>query len=382
MAAEGASDTAKVKVKKAQLEKSVRALQQLVAKRSANTNPLFGANSETMTLLFTLSQVSQRRKMKPLLIPLPHPMYDEKSEVCFISKDPQKQYKELLMQKHPVPGLSKVIGLEKLKKNYQSAEQKRALADAFDLFICDANVLEMMPKLLGTVFFDKKKKRPVPVRLRGEDPTEAIKKAMKATTMRIPSGPCIGVRFGRCSMAEADLVANAAAVISHVQKHAPQQLQHIAIQATESPALPIWKRPAAPGELVDLKKYHSDAGSSSASDTGISGASETEDTGDISLSDAGETLSTRDTASEIDTVSELDTQSEIDSQAGDVDQDAVTSKEDLPLVKGLKGKKKRKFNQVTASTPAAAETTKAETAAETMKPPSTLPAKKAKKAKA
>merc|ERR1719310_2581836 len=108
------------------------------------------------------------------MVKLPHPLYNEKSEVCFLAKDPQKEYKELLLQKHPVPGITKVIGLDKLKRNYKTAESKRALADAFDLFLCDSRIMEMMPRILGSIFYEKKLKRPVPVRLKMQDPTASL----------------------------------------------------------------------------------------------------------------------------------------------------------------------------------------------------------------
>jgi len=367
----------KVKVKKSQLEKAIRALVQLVAKRTANSNPLFGANSETMNLIFTLSEIPDKRRMKPMLIKLPHPLFDDKSEVCFLAKDPQKQYKELLLQKHPVPGVTKVIGLDKLKRNYKTAESKRALADAFDLFLCDSRIMAMMPKLLGTTFYEKKLKRPIPVKLKLQDPVPHLQNAITGTTLRVPSGPCVGVRFGRCSMGEQQLLANSAAVISFVTKYlAKNPVQTISVQATDSPALPVWRRAPPPGELVNLKKYHSDAVSSSASDTGISGASDTESVLASELpSDAGETLSTRDTVSDVDTMSELEANSELDSEAGDVDQ-SVSAKQTLPLLQGLKVKKKRKFasvNTTAADTPSQAKLSESNS----MKPP----AKKAKRSK-
>merc|ERR1711959_336928 len=134
-----------------------------------------------------------------------------------------------------------------------------------------------MPRILGTIFYDKKLKRPIPVRLKLQDPRENLKNAISGTTIRVPSGPCLGVRFGRCSMGEKELIENAAAVISFVAKYLVKNpMQTISVQATDSPALPVWRRAPPPGELVNLKKYHSDAVSSSASDTGISGTSDTE----------------------------------------------------------------------------------------------------------
>lgn len=360
MADEGES-AAKLKVKKAHLQKAVKALVQLVAKRSANANPLFEDSAETMTLLFSLSSVPDKRRVRPVMVPLPHPLHDEKAEVCFLCKDPQKKYKELLLKTHPVPGLTKVIGMTKLRKNYNTVEAKRALADAFDLFLCDRNVVESMPKILGTIFYQKKRKAPIPVRLTISDPKPAIEKAMRGTPLRIPAGPSIGIKIGRCSMPEEHLIANAAAVISHVIRHLEKTpVQTISIQATDSPALPIWRRPRPPGDLVDLKKRASDTASSAASDTGVSGVSESEGGGTSEIiSDAGETLSTRDTISDVDLSSVPgtpldsvgDTLSELDSEAGDLDDAPAVAKADLPLLKGLKKKRKK---GAPAAAPAAA----------------------------
>jgi ribosome biogenesis protein UTP30 len=384
----------KVKVKEAMLSKAIKALTQVIAKRSANANPLFDSGAETMNMIFTLSTIPDKRRIKPLVIPLPHPMFDDKSDVCFISKDPQKAYKELLLQKHPVPGLTKVIGIDKLRRNYKTLEAKRALADAFDLFLCDSRVLEMMPKMLGNVFYQKKHKPPIPVNLKFTDPKPRLEQAINGTTLRVPAGPCVGVKIGRCSMTEEQLVKNAMEVIAVVLKHfakAGNPVQSIAVQATDAVALPVWRRKPPPGELLDLKKYHSDAASSAASDTGASGASETEATSNSEVpSDTGETLSTRDSLSEIDTAGETasevdttgETPSELDSEAGDTDAGEGVAKEELPLFIGLKKKNKRRRADSGAAAPIEVAADKAPAAASMAPPPPLKKAKKAAKGKA
>mmetsp|Transcript_4509 Transcript_4509/g.10498 ORF Transcript_4509/g.10498 Transcript_4509/m.10498 type:complete len:372 (-) Transcript_4509:117-1232(-) len=346
-------------VKKALLGRAIRALKQVTAKKSANANPLFGENAETMTLLFTLSQIPEKRKMKPFMIALPHPMYDANSEVCFLSKDPQKEFKDLLIRERKVPGITKVIGLDKLRRNYKTFESKRMLADAYDLFLCDVSIVEMMPKTLGSVFYQKKKKIPIPVKLRPEEPMLGLDRAIGATTLRMPAGPCVGVKIGRCSASEEHLLANAVTVISTVMKRMKENpVMNISLQATDSVALPVWKRPRPPGEAIDLKKWHSDASSSAASDAGaLSGASETEGTAaSETVSDAGETLSTRDSISELETggetMSEMES-TELDSEAGDRDE-APPEKGELPLLKGI-GKKRRRQAEAGAAVAAEAK---------------------------
>lgn len=380
----GDVEEGKVKVKKALLIKAVKAIVEVISKKSANANPLFGDSSDTMNLYFTLGQIPDKRKLKPVMIPLPHPMYDDKSEICFLCKDPQKKYKELLMQTHKIPGVTKVIGVDKLKRNYKTLDLKRKLADSFDLFLCDQAIMEMMPKILGSTFLQRKKKIPIPVRLREAAPEEAIRRALGGTPLRIPSGPCLTVKIGRIGMDEDSIVANAAAVIGHVVKHLQQQdnpIQSINVKSTDSPALPIWRRPR-PAGFLDLKKYHSDSGSSAASDTGAS-AADTMPTSDSEIvSDAGETLSTRDSLG-----SDLETMSELDSLAGDDDEDAVA---ELPLARSLKKRKggagaspkvtpKTSPKQAPKESPKESPKTPAK-ATSAMEPPAAKKAKKAKKA--
>ncbi|CAL1146648.1 unnamed protein product [Cladocopium goreaui] len=49
-----------VKVKKALVQKAVRALKQVVEKRSANQNPLFNEATETLTLHFALAKIPEK----------------------------------------------------------------------------------------------------------------------------------------------------------------------------------------------------------------------------------------------------------------------------------------------------------------------------------
>jgi len=221
-----------------------------------------------------------------------------------------------------------------------------------------------------------------------KNPKPALEKTMRATVLRLPAGPCVSVKVGRCNTPVDQLVANATVVVASVVKELKGNLvSSIAVKATDSPSLPVWKRPQTPGELLNLKKYRSDTASSAASVTGTSGTSDTE-IGDSDIpSDAGETLSTRDTVSEVGTLSEAetagDTLSELDSQAGDIDESLAAGKDNLPLVQGLKKKKRRRGGSGTAeqatSKGASVESAPVKAVSDSGSMPP--PAKKSKKAK-
>jgi len=105
-----------------------------------------------------LKTVPQRKIRKAHKIALRHPLYAEsESGACLIVKDTVKQDTKALLEKHGISGISKVLTVEKLRKNYREYEAKRQLSAAYDLFLADNRVLPLLPKLLGKHFFVKKK---------------------------------------------------------------------------------------------------------------------------------------------------------------------------------------------------------------------------------
>ena len=76
--------------------------------------------------------------------------------MCLITKDPQREYKDLLEQ-HNIKFISRVVGLEKLKGKFKAYEARRFLLKENGLFLADDRVIPLLPRLLGTKWFDAKK---------------------------------------------------------------------------------------------------------------------------------------------------------------------------------------------------------------------------------
>lgn len=100
---------------------------------------------------------------------LPHPPLPPPptTSVCLFSKDPQREYKDLLHAQN-IKFISRVVGLAKLKGKHKPFEARRALCNDHQLFLCDESIMPMMPKLLGKIFFDAKK-QPLPVNMKKKD---------------------------------------------------------------------------------------------------------------------------------------------------------------------------------------------------------------------
>jgi len=160
---------------------------------------------------------------------IPHPIYRfEGAEVCLIVKDAPggsdgkttasnkaAKAKARNQKLAEAAGVSKVIAVSKLKSKYEPHEAKRALANAFDLFLADARVLPSLARLLGKSFF-RAKKQPVPVDLRGKDWRTPVADAVRATYYYRGGGSCVNVRVARSSFTVRQVTENVEAALRNL----------------------------------------------------------------------------------------------------------------------------------------------------------------------
>ena len=73
-----------------------------------------------------------------------------------ITKDPQREYKDLL-ETHKIKFIHRVVGLGKLKGKWKPFEARRLLLKENGLFLADERVIPLLPRLLGKKWFEAKK---------------------------------------------------------------------------------------------------------------------------------------------------------------------------------------------------------------------------------
>lgn len=71
--------------------------------------------------------------------------------MCLFVKDSDKDRIKKALAVDPVPQLTKVMTVKKLRKNYGQFEDKRTLAGAYDMFLADDRILPYLKAPLGTV---------------------------------------------------------------------------------------------------------------------------------------------------------------------------------------------------------------------------------------
>jgi len=139
--------------------------------------------------------------------PLSHPLIDPRTtSICLITKDPQREYKDLLESSN-IKFISRVIGVQKLKGKFKPYETRRMLLKENGLFLADDRVIPLLPGLLGKVFFNAKKyvnppttvthsltnnpsRQPIPVCLTRKDLKGELERAVSSTYFHQNQGTC------------------------------------------------------------------------------------------------------------------------------------------------------------------------------------------------
>jgi ribosome biogenesis protein UTP30 len=190
--------------------------------------------------------------------------------VCIFTKDPQRAYKDLVASDAFPAALrekvTRVLGVEKLKKRYKSYEQKRALLAEFDVFMVDDRVIKIAADFLGKTFYQGKAKRPIPIRLMAgayidksakkdsKEPqnivgtpqgvAKEIETALHSTYLSMSASANTSIRVGTLSMSAQQLTENTSAVVAAIiPKHIEQgwrNIRSLHLKGPATKALPIW----------------------------------------------------------------------------------------------------------------------------------------------
>lgn len=228
-----------------QTEKAVKALiaHHKSAKAKQEETQLI-SKEEHVWLIVNTKGMPKRINKKPHRIPLPHSPLPAPpaTSICLISKTPQREYKDLL-QAQNVGFINRVVGVEKLKGKFKPYERRRELMKEHEVFLCDEAVLDLMPKLLGKMFFDDKK-TPLPVNMKRKDLKTELAKAINSTIYHESPGTSSSIRVATAAHHSTEqIVQNLLSAIPSVIAHIPEQwdnIKSIGIKTSNSIMLPIW----------------------------------------------------------------------------------------------------------------------------------------------
>lgn len=235
-----------------QMTKAIKAIQKYAGQKAQESAAASGTQDlipepETVNVQFSINKIPVKKEFRFNEIPVPFPVIDAESKsLCLFVRDPkEKAVAKVEAEKLP---FEKVIAVKSLKRKYTAHEARCELANRFDLFFCDARIYEMMGKLLGKCFFEKKKaKIPSPM---NSITKECFEKTIRTARFRVRGGNVVAVRIGHRGMDLDNLVANAMAVVEYmatkycVHPKTLNNVYNIAVGATNVIDLPVWSVPA------------------------------------------------------------------------------------------------------------------------------------------
>ena len=226
------------------VQKAVGALLKFHENQQSRKKADLFEEGDSINLQLAMRKVPDKGQANPKRVNIPHPVLDaDTCRMClFVKEDSKKAVKEAL-EAAPVPGLTKIITLAKLRTHYARYKEKRELCAEFDLFFCDDRILPMMPQVLGKEFFERKK-LPVAVKVTRAGFGTAITKARDSTFLHLNWGSCVSVRIALTSMEPKQIVENITVGIENIVGYVPQKwknVQAVYLKTTDSLALPLYQ---------------------------------------------------------------------------------------------------------------------------------------------
>ncbi|KAK0503680.1 ribosomal protein L1p/L10e family-domain-containing protein [Armillaria luteobubalina] len=227
-----------------QCKRAVDAIHSHQAKKSdkESANELLPGKEQIVWLNVAVKKVAAERKIMPTRIPVVHPIVDPRtSGVCLITKDPQREYKDLLEAKD-IKFISRVVGISKLKGKFKPFEARRILLREHGLFLADDRVIPLLPKLLGEKWFNAKK-QPIPVTLTRKDLKKELEHAIESTYMNQNRGTNTAIKIGNMTHTPAQILANLKVALPVIAKRISggwDNVQALSIKTSTSVSLPIW----------------------------------------------------------------------------------------------------------------------------------------------
>ncbi|KAK0201541.1 ribosomal protein L1p/L10e family-domain-containing protein [Desarmillaria ectypa] len=207
-----------------------------------SANELLPGKEQIVWLNVAIKKVAAERKIMPVRIPVVHPIVDPRtSSVCLITKDPQREYKDLLEAKD-IKFISRVVGISKLKGKFKPFEARRILLKENGLFLADDRIIPLLPKLLGEKWFNAKK-QPIPVTLTRKDLRKELEHAIQSTYMNQNRGTNTAIKIGTMSHTPAQILANLKVALPVIAKRISggwNNVQALSIKTNSSVSLPIW----------------------------------------------------------------------------------------------------------------------------------------------
>jgi ribosome biogenesis protein UTP30 len=251
----------------------LRAINALISgeqkKSSEKKESLLGNYAKPILVQIQLKEQIKKEITRPVRVKIPHSLFldSEDHTICFFCKSDDKVKIQEHLESNPIDGLTKIISVNELKKEYKQYNDKKILLRSHTHFICDANIMQQVYNLLGKVFADRNN-QPIPMDLQDikKDFQKGIVKVTQESSYMHMRGCNIAIRFGLTVMKAEHITKNITSGLDFaIQKFKNnwKDVHSIIVKTSDSAGLPIYsKQPSE--QLKFLKKKAEELSTTSA----------------------------------------------------------------------------------------------------------------------
>lgn len=260
-----------ITIKDTTIEKAVSALSKWNKdkQQESDKKDLFEEEDDDIPLYLSVTSnkyFTDTSVLKPRMLSLSHPIYNlEDSRVCLFVKDDlfDADAKDKLesLKESSLKNLAEIVTVKELKTVYKSYESRRRLLSQYDIFLTDSSIANMIPKLLGKVFFDSPK-FPLTVNITDkkvlsfEKLIRNFEKALHSVGFMLPMGINASFKLGMLGQDIEHLKENIHTIAKYLEKFSIRLIQ---IKLKSSPSLPIYinKKIFSDADIIDEKNTES-----------------------------------------------------------------------------------------------------------------------------
>ncbi|KAG4099167.1 ribosomal protein L1 [Neocallimastix lanati (nom. inval.)] len=231
-------------IERNQIVKCSKAIHAFIQKERLNGNKDYLDFVKSIWLVFDLDEFQETHKFKPTLIPLKHTLFDNDSEFFVITKDPQTKYKEMI-EKQRIKKITRVVGISNLRSQLSNKDDRVQLYNDYDGVFADEKIIHLLPKILGPVFYNKKK-QPMPINLQSKNLIKEFANAMNSTYLLLKHKGITSVKIATTDFSAKEIFENITYALDRIVAQIPGGFKHIRsirMKTSDSIALVLYKRP-------------------------------------------------------------------------------------------------------------------------------------------
>ncbi|CAM9233859.1 unnamed protein product, partial [Ectocarpus fasciculatus] len=236
-------------IDKALLTRAVEAIIRYEKKKSStkNANALFEDFDKPILLSVQLTAPITKAVDRPVRVKVPHSLYadDGSNSLCIFCRTDDKAEFETLLAEKRIPGLTTVLSMKEVKRDYKAITDRKKLLTAHTHFLCDPSIMTQLYNSLGTTF-SRRNKYPVPMKKFAsfdKVPTRAMD-ALNSTYMHL-RGDVISIRMAHSGMTVQEVVDNVSAGLLFACEKLPdnwRSIHSLHLKSADSAALPIYSK--------------------------------------------------------------------------------------------------------------------------------------------